>query len=57
MEQEIENKKKDVEKIEAKKDKAEEVLRERKKEQGKVSRELAKVEQEIREVVRIVYSV
>lgn len=39
--------------IEAKKNKAEEVLRERKKEQGKVSRELAKIEQEIREVVRL----
>lgn len=53
MEHEIENKKKEVQKIEAKKDKAEEILRERKKEQGKVSRELAKIEQEIREVVNI----
>jgi len=51
-EQEIENKKREVQDVEAKKNRAEEVLRERKKEQGKVSRELAKIEQEIREVVR-----
>lgn len=51
LEREITNKKKEVQKIEAKKDKAEEVLRDRKKEQGTTSRELAKIEQEIREVV------
>lgn len=51
LEQEIENKRREVQKIEAKKDKAEEILKERKKEQGKASRELAKIEQEIREVV------
>lgn len=56
LEQEIESKKKEVQKIESKKDKAEEVLKDRKKEQGKASRELAKVEQEIREVVRIKFS-
>lgn len=53
LNQEIANKKKEVQKIEAKKDKAEEVLRDRKKEQGKIARELAKIEQEVREVVRV----
>lgn len=51
LDSEIESKKKEVRKIEAKKEKAEEVLKERKKDQGKVSRELARIEQEIREVV------
>lgn len=44
-------KKKDVEKVEKKKEQAEEVLKEKKKEQGKSNRELAKIDQEIREVV------
>jgi hypothetical protein len=40
-----------VQKFESKNDKAEEVPKDRKKEQGRASRELAKLEQEIREVV------
>jgi len=50
----LEDRKKDVAKIEIKKEKAEEVVKEKKKEQGKASRDLAKVEQEIREIVRLV---
>lgn len=48
----LEDRKKEVAKIESKKEKAEEVVKEKKKEQGKASRDLAKVEQEIREIVR-----
>lgn len=48
----LEDRKKEVAKIEAKKEKAEDVVKEKKKEQGKASRDLAKVEQEIREIVR-----
>lgn len=48
----LEDRKKDVAKIETKKEKAEDVVKEKKKEQGKASRDLAKVEQEIREIVR-----
>jgi len=47
----LEDRKKDVAKIESKKEKAEDVVKEKKKEQGKASRDLAKVEQEIREIV------
>jgi len=50
-EQDLEDRKKEVAKIESKKEKAEEVVKEKKKEQGKASRDLAKVEQEIREIV------
>lgn len=53
-EQELEERKKEVEIIEQKKEKAEEVVKEKKKEQGKASRDLAKVEQEIREIVRFI---
>lgn len=48
---ELVKKKKEVEKIEKKKESAEEVLKEKKKDQGKVNRDLAKIDQEIREVV------
>jgi len=48
----LEDRKKEVAKVESKKEKAEEVVKEKKKEQGKASRDLAKVEQEIREIVR-----
>ena len=48
---ELAKKRKDVEKVEKKKEQAEEVLKEKKKEQGKGNRELAKIDQEIREVV------
>lgn len=51
-EQDLEERKGEVAKIENKKEKAEEVVKEKKKEQGKASRDLAKVEQEIREIVR-----
>jgi len=50
-EQDLEDRKKEVAKVESKKEKAEEVVKEKKKEQGKASRDLAKVEQEIREIV------
>lgn len=53
-EQDLEERKKEVEIIEHKKEKAEEVVKEKKKEQGKASRDLAKVEQEIREIVRLI---
>lgn len=46
-------KRKEVEKIEKKKEQAEESLKEKKKEQGKSNRELAKLDQEIREVVSL----
>lgn len=52
-EQDLEDRKKEVAKVESKKEKAEEVVKEKKKEQGKASRDLAKVEQEIREIVRL----
>lgn len=50
-EQDLKAKQREVDKIERKKEKAEEVLKEKKKEQLKYSRELAKIEQDIREVV------
>lgn len=52
FELDLEDRKKEVAKIESKKEKAEDVVKEKKKEQGKASRDLAKVEQEIREIVR-----
>lgn len=51
LEVELKSKHREVEKIERKKEKAEEVLKDKRKEQGKLSRELAKIEQDIREVV------
>ncbi|XP_046672179.1 LOW QUALITY PROTEIN: structural maintenance of chromosomes protein 1A-like [Homalodisca vitripennis] len=48
-ENELEKKKRDVEKLEKKKEKAEEQLKEKKKEQGKLNKEQSKIEQEIRE--------
>lgn len=50
---ELAKKKSEVEKIERRKEKAENILREKKKEQGQVNRDLAKVDQEIREMVSI----
>lgn len=55
-EQDLEDRKREVAKIESKKEKAEEVVKEKKKEQGKASRDLAKVEQEIREIVRHIFT-
>lgn len=52
-EQDLEDRKKDVAKVESKKEKAEDVVKEKKKEQGKANRDLAKVEQEIREIVSL----
>ncbi|XP_014241768.1 structural maintenance of chromosomes protein 1A isoform X2 [Cimex lectularius] len=49
-ETELEKKRKEVEKIEKKKEAAEEALKDKKKEQGKANRELAKIDQDIREV-------
>lgn len=48
---EMQTKQEEVQLIERKKEQADEVLKEKKKESGKVSRELAKAEQDIREVV------
>lgn len=41
----------ELEKVEKKKEKAEEVLKEKKKEHNRVSREMARMEQDIRELV------
>lgn len=41
--------------VEAKKEQADEVLKDKKKESGKIARELAKAEQEIREVVSFMF--
>lgn len=49
FEGDLKSKQKEVDKIEKKKDKAEEILKDKKKDQGRVSRELAKIEQDIRE--------
>ena len=51
LEVELKHKQRDVEKIERKKERAEEALKDKKKEQGKYNRDLAKIEQDIREVV------
>lgn len=53
LEADLKQKHKEVEKVEKKKEKAEELLKEKKKEQGKYNRELAKIEQDIREVVSL----
>lgn len=49
LEDEFRLKQAEIAKVEKKKEKAEELLKEKKKESGKASRELAKIEQEIRE--------
>lgn len=43
----------EVQAVEQKKTEADEVLKEKKKDTGKISRELAKIEQDIREVVSL----
>ncbi|RXG70007.1 Structural maintenance of chromosomes protein 1A [Armadillidium vulgare] len=50
FEKEAKRKQAEIEKVEKKKEKAEEVLKEKKKEQGRFSREMAKLEQDIREM-------
>lgn len=54
-ENELERKRRDVEKLEKKKEKAEEQLKDKKKDQGKLNKELSKIEQEIREAVRLFF--
>ncbi|KAK4292351.1 hypothetical protein Pmani_034870 [Petrolisthes manimaculis] len=49
-EKEVRRKHSDLEKVEKKKEKAEEILKDHKKEQSKFSREMAKMEQDIREL-------
>lgn len=49
LEDDFRRKQAEIEKIEKKKEKAEEILKEKKKESGKAGREFAKIEQEIRE--------
>lgn len=48
---EMQTKQEEVKLVERKKEQADDVLKEQKKEAGKISRELAKLEQDIREVV------
>lgn len=48
---EMTSKQEEVKMVERKKEQADDVLKEQKKEAGKISRELAKLEQDIREVV------
>lgn len=50
---EMQGKQEEVVLVERKKEQADEVLKDKKKEAGKFSRELAKLEQDIREVVSI----
>jgi len=50
-EQDLEKKQHEQKKVEKRKEKAEEQLKDKKKECGKLGRELAKVEQDIRELV------
>lgn len=50
VESDLKQKQRELEKIESKKEVAEDVLKEKRKDQGRVSRELAKIEQDIREV-------
>lgn len=52
-EKEIRRKQSDLEKTEKRKERAEEVLKEKKKEYNRVSREMSKLEQDIREMVRV----
>lgn len=53
LNQELEDKQQECKDIEQKKEQADDVLKDKKKESGKIARELAKAEQEIREVVSI----
>lgn len=50
-EEDLQHKQSELTKVEKKRQKAEEALKEKKKEAGTAARELAKIEQEIREVV------
>ncbi|XP_022904149.1 structural maintenance of chromosomes protein 1A-like isoform X2 [Onthophagus taurus] len=50
LENDLKGKHREVEKIEKRKEKAEEVLKDKRKDQGRINRELAKFEQDIREV-------
>jgi chromosome segregation ATPase len=50
---ELDNQQGVVQRIEQSKEAKEEELKEKKKEQGKIGREMAKIEQEIREIVKI----
>lgn len=52
FDKEIKRKQGELEKVEKKKEKAEEILKEKKKEHTRVSREMSKMEQDIRELVR-----
>lgn len=52
LEGDLKVKQREVVKIERRKEKAEETLKEKRKDQGKLGRDLAKIEQEIRDVVR-----
>lgn len=49
--EEMQTKQEEVQLVEKKKEQADDVLKDKKKEAGKISRELAKIEQDIREVV------
>ena len=49
--QDLEKRQHEIKKVEKKKEKAEEALKEKKKESGKLGRELAKIEQDLREMV------
>lgn len=51
MEEDLQHKQTELTKVEKKRQKMEEVLKEKKKEAGVVQREMAKIEQDIREVV------
>lgn len=53
---EMKSKQDEVQGVERKKEQADDVLKDKKKEAGKISRELAKLEQDIREVVNIFLS-
>lgn len=50
---ELDNQQSVVQRIEQSKEGKEEELKEKKKEQGKIGREMAKIEQEIREIVKL----
>lgn len=51
LEEDLQHKQNELTKVEKKRQKAEDALKEKKKESGAVQRELAKIDQEIREVV------
>lgn len=51
MEEELQHKQSELAKVEKRRQKAEDALKEKKKETGAIQRELAKIDQEIREVV------